>query len=218
MTGEGKQVLYVFDCFGTLVNDSRELPQPADLIEALKCHRAVPDDCIDCYVAKVYERLARVLFDPETAAESTVTSLLQTAADLDLKVSGETVGKVLWTLCGVPETRFSLTPGARDLLNLIREKGHAIRMLSNCLLPGPLMDHILSRLGILAYFERRSYSSDGQVKKPDLRAFRNIASGSFVECWMIGDSIVFDLTPAQELGWKVASARDRLPSPAEIGL
>jgi len=93
-------------------------------------------------------------------------------------------------------------PGAGELLELLRDGGIRIAMLSNAT-SGPYIEEVIRRMGWSGWFDPLVVSADIGIRKPRAEAFHavlgrlNLEPG---EIAMVGDSLYHDVEGAQALG------------------
>lgn len=98
-------------------------------------------------------------------------------------------------------TTHALVPGAKEMLDLLREKGYRLFAASNSF--GHLQRSRLEHAGILHYFEDTFISMDIGYDKPDIRFFREALRRAGLqpdEVVMIGDSMTTDILGARAAG------------------
>ena len=98
-------------------------------------------------------------------------------------------------------TTHALVPGAKEMLDQLREKGYRLFAASNSF--GNLQRSRLEHAGILEYFEDTFISMDIGYDKPDIRFFEEALRRAGLqpsEVVMIGDSMTTDILGAQAAG------------------
>ncbi len=98
-------------------------------------------------------------------------------------------------------TTHALVPGAKEMLEQLREKGYRLFAASNSF--GHLQRSRLEHAGILEYFEDTFISMDIGYDKPDIRFFEEALRRAGLqpsEVVMIGDSMTTDILGAQAAG------------------
>jgi HAD superfamily hydrolase (TIGR01662 family) len=132
-----------------------------------------------------------------------LATLKRVHAALDLPVDHDLLMKV----CGksYEPTRDTGTPeeGVHDVLAHFRSREHPMAIVSNTMVPGPILDDHLAREGLLEFFDVRVYSSIVGVKKPRARIFREALVGLNVkpqDSVFIGDKTFLDIKGAKRLG------------------
>ena len=98
-------------------------------------------------------------------------------------------------------TTHALVPGAKEMLDQLREKGYRLFAASNSF--GHLQRSRLEHAGILEYFEDTFISMDIGYDKPDIRFFEEALRRAGLqpsEVVMIGDSMTTDILGAQAAG------------------
>ena len=98
-------------------------------------------------------------------------------------------------------TTHTLVPGAKEMLDQLREKGYRLFAASNSF--GHLQRSRLEHAGILEYFEDTFISMDIGYDKPDIRFFEEALRRAGLqpsEVVMIGDSMTTDILGAQAAG------------------
>ncbi len=113
----------------------------------------------------------------------------------------------LMAVCGksYEPTRDTGTPeeGVHDVLEHFRQRGHPMAIVSNTMVPGPVLDDHLASEGLIEFFDVRIYSSNVGVKKPHARIFREALVGLNVkpqDSVFIGDKAFLDVKGAKRLG------------------
>lgn len=95
----------------------------------------------------------------------------------------------------------TLVPGAREVLEQLRERGYRLFAASNSF--GPLQRSRLEHAGILHFFEDTYISMDLGYDKPDIRFFEIALRRAGLkpeEVLMVGDSMTTDVLGAQTAG------------------
>lgn len=93
--------------------------------------------------------------------------------------------------------------GLFPILDALRQRGHPLGIVSNTMVPGPVLDQHLQDIGLLKYFPVRIYSCDVGVKKPHRQIFLaalralNIRPQSTV---FVGDKSDLDVKGARRVG------------------
>lgn len=98
-------------------------------------------------------------------------------------------------------TTHTLVPGAKELLETLRNKGYRLFAASNSF--GHLQRSRLEHAGILDYFEDTYISMDIGYDKPDIRFYQEALRRCGLEAnevLMIGDSMTTDILGAQAAG------------------
>lgn len=98
-------------------------------------------------------------------------------------------------------TTHTLVPGAKEMLDQLREKGYRLFAASNSF--GHLQRSRLEHAGILEYFEDTFISMDIGYDKPDIRFFEEALRRAGLqpsEVVMIGDSMTTDILGAKAAG------------------
>jgi len=93
-------------------------------------------------------------------------------------------------------------PGAGELLELLRERGIRLAMLSNAT-SGRTIEDVIRRMGWSGWFDPLVVSADIGVRKPRAEAFRAVLGRLSLEpgeIAMVGDSLYHDIEGAQALG------------------
>ena len=86
----------------------------------------------------------------------------------------------------------------------IRQKGYGIVVISNASLHDEVMIHCFTKVGIHKYIDTFTFSYYLKIAKPRKGIFETAWAKMAVEAkevTMVGDSLVSDIKPAQELGW-----------------
>jgi FMN phosphatase YigB (HAD superfamily) len=209
--------LFVFDCYGTLFDDRTGFPDVATVCDVLSLELGIHETDVQVFANRLIAGAGQSLL-----GEGPPTSIFDRfevlADEKGLKVRRDTCEALLWSLLGGGTERFSLAPGAIQLLAAITSAGHKVRLLSNCVLPGSLMDRVLGALGIARFVDMAVYSSDGLAQKPSREAFELVSVGEFTDRWMVGDNQCLDIEPAQRLGWRTFLVEGRLPTAECLGL
>lgn len=189
--------LFLFDCYDTLVVESDSDHRPD--LAALFAHRLGIRDLL----AK------RVLYPVLSGAfraehqERTETVLRRGLDRHGLHdVSDEEAAEALWYAAGNADGRYRAASGSHALLNQLRDEGHVVRLISNCVLAPGGMNRLLESVGLAGHITVAHYSSEGRGKKPDPDFFRQAGDGQWAEVVMVGDSVPLDLEPARALGWQ----------------
>lgn len=98
-------------------------------------------------------------------------------------------------------TTHSLVPGAKEMLEILKNKGYRLFAASNSF--GHLQRSRLAHAGILDYFEGTYISMDIGYDKPDIRFYQEALRRCGLqpsEVLMIGDSMTTDVIGAQNAG------------------
>jgi HAD superfamily hydrolase (TIGR01549 family) len=93
--------------------------------------------------------------------------------------------------------------GIHQILDDFVAAGHPMAIVSNTMVPGPVLDRHLEQEGLLSYFPVRVYSSDVGVRKPRARMFRVALMGLNVkpqDSVFVGDRGDLDVKGAKRLG------------------
>jgi putative hydrolase of the HAD superfamily len=205
--------LIVFDCFGTLVRTRAPIPDIDEIADVLARRAGAPPGPCRRLVEGLVQEIARSLLDPSVAQRSTDAVVESAMRANGLRLSKRVVDDVLWETLGNGRHRHEPAPGATETLRWLAKNGFVLRILSNCPLPGRLMDRLLTELGIRSWLEQSFYSADGGAKKPHLSAFRIAGRGDFDTRIMVGDDHAIDLAPAARLGWSTVRVRNDTPEP-----
>jgi FMN phosphatase YigB (HAD superfamily) len=205
--------LFVFDLFGTLVEDTYGFPTNETIVAVFMEELGLSEERAGQLVGQVLECMMAVLNGPPM---QTTVGLQQELSVGGIEVALDQCDVILWQLLGDGAERHQMVVGAGELLEAIEAEGHVARVLSNCLLPGTRVSGILDRLGLGQLIEFGIYSSDGHPAKPSPKAFAAVSRGSFSNHWMVGDSLEHDIEPARSLGWETYLVGDQLPAFDEL--
>lgn len=190
-------MLFLFDCYGTLVRRRVPLPSPHDISGALSERVAIPLDDAQLVVFTLYAGLV-VPHRPQHATDAVLTAVLERLARPDLRADVETF---LWETFGQGASLYEAVPGAAALLDAIRAAGHRTGLISNCILSPTRMDQLLTDVELRHRLDGVAYSSAGDGKKPSHDFFR-AAAGDAEDVVVVGDGMKDDIAPAQDLGWR----------------
>ncbi len=193
--------LRVFDCFGTIVFTPEGRPD----------HRV----CAACFAGEfgcgetaakrfIYPLVAQAWL-PDTPPLDVAAHVVATASTLS--ADPEQLLGFLWRQFGPGPGGWRVPAAARDTLQALTCAGVELRMMSNCVLTAAQMQRALDDLGICSYFSRLMFSSDGGGKKPDRQWLAQGVSGGYDDVMVVGDSELFDLAPARELGLPAVRVR-----------
>lgn len=111
----------------------------------------------------------------------------------------------LWYAPVLPHTR--VEEGLRPALQIMREAGLRLGVISNTFVPGFVHDRHLEMAGLLEFFPVRVYSSAVRYRKPDRRIFDAAMSRLNVlpsEALFVGDLVKTDIVGARRAGMKTA--------------
>ncbi len=122
-----------------------------------------------------------------------------------------------------PRYRHWLYPGTHEMLQTLTSAGLYLGVIANTAWPGHCMDRAFAGVGLLPFFNLRTYSSDLAIEKPDPAIFkhaqRNAGLTDPTRILYIGDSIEKDIVGAHAAGWHAAlrvSAHGNTASKAEL--
>lgn len=102
--------------------------------------------------------------------------------------------------------------GVREALRILRDRGHRLGVVSNCMVPPPYPLRECERLGLAQYMDFLVFSSEVGYRKPSPHIYRqalNRAFGSNVpsdlsRVLFVGDSPAFDVMVPATMGMKTA--------------
>jgi HAD superfamily hydrolase (TIGR01509 family) len=89
------------------------------------------------------------------------------------------------------------------VLEELTRRDHPLALVSNTMVPGPILDAHLQAEGLLRYFPVRAYSSEVGFRKPHPRIFRAALMGLNAKpqgCVFVGDKPALDVRGARRLG------------------
>ncbi|UQX03555.1 HAD family hydrolase [Streptomyces sp. RerS4] len=206
----------VFDCFDTVVL-SRPLPGPEWFTSCLADVLALDARCAGEVVHTVFGAVLAAMADRSALQPSTLGLLEAALRERGERRERADLEEALWhALGGADPEHYALCAPAADAMRRLAAAGHTVRLLSNCYLPGTLMERLLRRLEVPEVYDRALFTADGGPKKPDPRAFRFIGEGAFERRVMVGDSEELDIEPARALGWDTVRVEPGKPDLTEL--
>ncbi|MEU5401407.1 HAD family hydrolase [Streptomyces sp. NPDC005963] len=192
----------VFDCFDTLVTSHRPFPSPEEFTGCLVDVLTVDERRAKAVVGIVFGAVYEAMSDRSALQPSTLVLLDTALREHGVLREQAALERALWYALGcADEDRYALCEPAATAMTRVADAGHAVRVLSNCYLPGTLMRRLLNGLKVPEVYDRALFTADGGPKKPDPRAFHLIGEGDFTRRVMVGDSEADDIAPAAALGW-----------------
>lgn len=213
--GPQSDTLVVFDCFGTVVTESRPMPDPGDFTREIGHVLLLESRLAAGIVDEVFTALHTAMADKSALQPGTRDLLVAALRTRGVTRTGEDIDRALWRALGCEEDdRYALCEPAAEAMRRTADAGHAVRLMSNCYLPGGLMRRLLTGLEVPEVYDSALFTADGGPKKPDPRAFEQIAAGPFRRRVMVGDSEANDMIPARRLGWETVRVRSRQPESA----
>jgi putative hydrolase of the HAD superfamily len=130
--------------------------------------------------------------------------LLRMAGELGIHLPNrETEKELIRRLFDSLEELTRPMPGVAETLAALRDRGLALAVVSNTLLPGWLLDESLADVGLLEFFPVRFYSCAENMKKPQRRLFRHVLSvlgAEPQEVLHVGDRYLTDIWGARRAG------------------
>lgn len=206
----------VFDCFDTVVL-SRPLPGAEHFTSCLTGVLALDPRCAGEVVHTVFGAVLTAMSDRSALQPATLDLLEAALRARGVRRPGVDLEEALWQALGCADPdQYTLCEPMADAMRRAAGRGHTVRLMSNCYLPGPLMRRLLRGLKVPEVYDRALFTADGGPKKPDPRAFRLIGEGAFTRRVMVGDSEELDIEPARALGWDTVRVNPVNPDPAEL--
>jgi putative hydrolase of the HAD superfamily len=114
------------------------------------------------------------------------------------------------------ELTAALEPGARETLQLLRERGYPLALLSNTWWAADWHNADLAAHGLAGYLDELVYTSDQPHSKPHPSVFQTAAGLLGVEpaaCVMIGDRLLDDIGGALGVGMRAVWKENTKPWP-----
>lgn len=143
--------------------------------------------------------------------------LIRTAGLLGIHLADrDTEKELVRRLFGSLEELTRPMPGVADTLAALRDRGLALAVVSNTLLPPWLLDESLAELGLLPFFPHRFYSCAEGMKKPQRRLFRHVLSvleAEPKEVLHVGDRYLTDIWGARRAGLRSCLIRGHRSTP-----
>jgi len=122
------------------------------------------------------------------------------------------------TACRVTFSRIqrnlSVMPGAREALQVVKERGLATGVVSNVVVPSFLLEEDIKSLDLARFLDIRVYSVDVGRRKPGRRIFREAIDRTGVpaaQTLFVGDRLYPDVWGASRVGMKSVLVRSALP-------
>lgn len=177
---------------GILYAHNVQIP-PQKLLEALtQCEESCPAE-----------------FGPRFNHDHLMAALLKT---LDLNLGPEVAACLSHAYAG-PRYRHWLYPGTHEMLQTLSNAGLYLGVIANTAWTGHCMDRAFAGVGLLPFFNLRTYSSDLGITKPDPAIFkitqRNAGLSDPSRILYVGDRAEKDVAGAHAAGWRAAL---RVPS------
>src|SRR4029077_1187784 len=117
-------------------------------------------DRLSTVAATLINDIAATLLDLHSPQRPTLEIVASVCDRYQLALDSTQVDAMLWAVLGGAD-RYVVAPGVIDTLETLAERGHVTGVLSNCVLPGYLMDRLFEEVGIGSLLARRRFSSDG---------------------------------------------------------
>lgn len=201
--------LVLFDLYGTLLHADMPIYPSPEAVAGVLARDARYAKIAQPLTERLIERVAEeVTRSPGLEQAPTIDVIQDCCRAVGAPFDKKSVLELMWRLLTPPNVgAVEPAEGAEVLLRELSSRGHELRVLSNCLLPRPLVERQLHEARLLPWLTQLHLSSEGGPRKPDLAAFV-IAAAPYEDCVMVGDVPDLDLAPAAELGWRTVLVGD----------
>jgi HAD superfamily hydrolase (TIGR01509 family) len=164
----------------------------------------------DAVAAHFRERYGPLLWAPGVVDEIEYPGLVrQLLGDFDIEVSDEELSRFLEAEHAAWGSARQLGGTTHALLDVLRERGLKLGLVSNAFDPGWLLHRDLEQLGVAARLDFAVFSSEVGKRKPHPDIFRRALHALKVEpeeALFVGDSLYHDVGGASELGMATVQA------------
>jgi putative hydrolase of the HAD superfamily len=213
----------LFDLWGTLVLDPRELSAPRQAWRSTNVHRILSDCGSACELDRVHEALVALIRGLNALQDEGKDPGANGRVDLFFELLNDpsTAGlddvqrlAVLGAIAGLErELAPQLAPGAVEALAAVRSAGIRTALVSNAgVTTAPALRWLLEEYGLRPHLDLLFFSDEIEVAKPDPAIFRHALEALGVpphEAAFVGDAPLNDISGAQAAGIFAVQVGDR---------
>lgn len=168
-------------------------------------------DQIDDFVRRVLSAEADAAGDRELREADLRERLCAWAAGVG-GCSEAAVDRAMDALCEAWQGSLEVFEGIPETLAELQRRGHAMGLVSNCMMPPPVCRDELERLGLAPHLDFAVFSSEVGYRKPSSKIYqaaiaeaRRLRPGVAMDRMLfVGDSPAFDVSAPARLGMKTA--------------
>jgi putative hydrolase of the HAD superfamily len=168
-----------------------EVPELLDLVERVA-------GGVDRLVAKSYEERRMEELDQSALFREALSSI-------GFDLPNDVIRHIVHLDHTAYSNSISVEPEVRETLDLLRERGYRLGLVSNMTLLPELIRGDLERLGLTEQLDSAVFSSEVGVRKPDARIFREGLArlgAEAAQTVFVGDRLYDDISGAQAVGMR----------------